>query len=100
MLLLIFPCVVATFTTTNALAMEPLGEVAGTAASVFGAFMTAGGALFGFIVAQLYNGTVTPVLWGNCAMGVCALACFVVAENGRLFGRDHSPVDAIPMEAF
>lgn len=84
MLMVVFPCVVATFTTTSALAMEPLGEVAGTASSVFGAVSTVGGALFGVATAQLYDGTVTPVLWANCIMGICTLACFVIAEKGRL----------------
>lgn len=100
MLLLVFPAVVATFTTTGALSMEPLGEVAGTASSVFGAVTIVGGALFGVITAQLYDGTVTPVLFANCIMGLSAMACFLIAERGRLFGRDHSLVVAARVEAF
>ncbi len=44
MLLLVFPALVAIFTTTGALSMEPLGEVAGTASAVFGAITIVGGA--------------------------------------------------------
>lgn len=86
--LIALPSIVAVFNTTGALSMEPLGEVAGTASSVFGAISTVGGALFGFGIQQLYNGTVTPVFVGNCLLAVGALACMLFAENGRLFAED------------
>ena len=98
MLVLVFPCVVAIFTATGALSMEPLGEVAGTAQSVFGAITIIGGALIGVITAQLYNGMVTPVLLANAAMGLACLACYMVAENGKLFGSDQSSLAAVPLE--
>ena len=100
MLLIVFPAMVAVFTTTGALSLEPLGEVAGTAASVFGAITTGGGAVLGYAVAQFYDGTVTPVLLGNTAMALCALGCFAVAEKGRLFRLDQAPVSAEPVAAF
>ena len=98
MLLLVFPCLVATFTTSNALSMEPLGEVAGTASALFGALAMLGGATFGAFVSHLYDGTVTPVLIGNCVMGLCTVVCSLVAERGRLFGIDPAPLDASPIE--
>ena len=70
----------------NSLSMEPLGAVAGTAASVFGFIQTVGGALIGSFIGQHFNGTVTPVALGYLAMGIAALACVLVAEKGRLFG--------------
>ncbi len=100
MLLLLFPAVIATFSTTGALAMEPLGEVAGTAAAVFGAVTMMGGALFGAITAQLYDGTVTPVLWSTCLLGVCAMGSLALAEGGRLFGRDRGPEGVTTIRAF
>jgi DHA1 family bicyclomycin/chloramphenicol resistance-like MFS transporter len=93
------PAIVATFNTTGALSMEPLGEVAGTASSVFGAAGTVGGAAFGYVIAQLYDGTLTPMFAANCALAIGALICILLAENGRLFARDQSPVPAVPMEA-
>lgn len=45
----------------NALALEPLGHVAGLAASVMGALATIGGALMGALIGQLYNGTALPM---------------------------------------
>jgi MFS transporter, DHA1 family, multidrug resistance protein len=70
----------------NSLSMEPLGAVAGTAASVFGFTQTVGGALLGTIIGQQFNGTVTPVVAGYVTMGLLALCCVLIAEKGRLFG--------------
>jgi DHA1 family bicyclomycin/chloramphenicol resistance-like MFS transporter len=98
MVVLMFPCIVSVFNTTGALAMEPLGEVAGTASSVFGAISTVGGAAFGLIIAQAYDGTLTPVFAGNCILGILGLSCIAIAEKGQLFGRDQSPVRAAPLE--
>ena len=75
----------------NSLSMEPLGAVAGTASSVFGFIQTVGGALLGGFIGQQFDGTVVPVAAGYLVMGVSALTCVLIAENGRLFGvgRDH-----------
>lgn len=94
MLMFTLPPMVAAFMTTGALGMEPLGEVAGTASSVFGATTMVGGALFGLVTAQLFDGTVTLVLAANAAMGLGAFLCCVVAEKGRLFRRDPAVVPA------
>lgn len=70
----------------NSLSMEPLGNVAGTAASVFGFIQTVGGAVLGTLIGQQFNGTLTPTAAGYTLMGIVALVCILVAENGRLFG--------------
>jgi DHA1 family bicyclomycin/chloramphenicol resistance-like MFS transporter len=82
----VIPMVAAAFPTTSALAMEPLGEVAGTASAIFGAAQVIGGALLGYLVQQAFNGTVVPVIGGVFLFGACTLGCFLVAEGGRLFG--------------
>jgi DHA1 family bicyclomycin/chloramphenicol resistance-like MFS transporter len=70
----------------NSLSMEPLGRVAGTAASVFGFTQTIGGALIGTYIGQHYDGTLVPNAMGYAVMGVLVLVCVLVAEKGRLFG--------------
>lgn len=70
----------------NSLSMEPLGKVAGTAASVFGFIQTVGGAVIGSITGQLFDGTTVPTAAGYFLMGVMALVFILIAENGRLFG--------------
>jgi DHA1 family bicyclomycin/chloramphenicol resistance-like MFS transporter len=70
----------------NSLSMEPLGNVAGTAASVFGFTQTVGGALLGTYIGQQFNGTLVPNATGYVVMGLCMLACVLIAEKGKLFG--------------
>jgi MFS transporter, DHA1 family, multidrug resistance protein len=70
----------------NSLSMEPLGRVAGTAASVFGFIQTVGGALIGTYIGQHYDGTLVPNAMGYASMGLLVLVCVLVAENGKLFG--------------
>ena len=73
---------------TNALSMEPLGEVAGTASSVFGFMQTAGSALLGSFIGQSFDGTVRPLAMGYLIFGLLALGCMWIASGGKLFGRD------------
>ncbi len=88
MVVVVTPMVAFGFPNAGALAMEPLGEVAGTAASIFGAVQTVGGAILGWAVAQSFDGTLRPVMASLCIFGACVLLCFLVAEKGRLFGDD------------
>ncbi|WP_050767677.1 multidrug effflux MFS transporter [Aurantimonas manganoxydans] len=71
-------------TNFNALAMDPLGHVAGTASSVLGFMQTFGGGLFGAAIGYFYDGTVLPMLVGFIILSVSSLICVVLAE-GRLF---------------
>ncbi|MCA1492358.1 multidrug effflux MFS transporter [Sinorhizobium alkalisoli] len=74
----------------NAMAMEPLGHVAGTASSVLGFTQTVGGALIGATIGQAFDGTVTPLAVGSFSIAVLALAFVLIAEGGKLF-RPHNP---------
>lgn len=58
----------------GALAMEPLGHIAGTASSFQGVITTVGGALVGFVIGQNFNGTTTPFLIGFAICGALGLA--------------------------
>ncbi len=64
------------FGNLNALAMEPLGHIAGMAAAVIGSISTFLSLLLGTPIGQAYNGTVIPMVAGfavlcSLAMGVC-----------------------------
>lgn len=73
----------------NALAMEPLGAVAGTAAATFGFLQTVGGALLGGFIGHQFDGTIMPVALGYFGAGLAAILCALIAERGRLFGSGH-----------
>jgi MFS transporter, DHA1 family, multidrug resistance protein len=70
----------------NAMAMQPLGAVAGTASSFIGAVTTFFAALCGLAVARAFDGTVVPLAAGFCLLGAGALGAAAWAERGRLFG--------------
>jgi DHA1 family bicyclomycin/chloramphenicol resistance-like MFS transporter len=69
----------------NAIAMEPLGEVAGTAASLLGFIDMLGATLIGFFIGQRFDGTLVPMVLGFLVCGLLAMAVIVLAERGRLF---------------
>jgi DHA1 family bicyclomycin/chloramphenicol resistance-like MFS transporter len=69
----------------NALALEPLGAIAGTASSFLGFYTTILGALCGFLIGQAFDGTVLPVGIGYASLGVLALLVVAWTERGRLF---------------
>jgi MFS transporter, DHA1 family, multidrug resistance protein len=58
----------------GALAMEPLGHIAGTASSLQGVITTVGGALIGYAIGQQFDGTTLPFLTGFSLCGIAALA--------------------------
>ncbi len=67
----------------NALAMEPVGRIAGSASALFGAVSATGGAVLGGIVARAFDGTVLPFALGLALAGAAALIVIVWTERGR-----------------
>lgn len=65
------------------LAMEPMGAIAGTAASVTGVALFAVGALLGWVIDRQINDTVTAFGVGFLAYGVIGLVAVVTAGSGR-----------------
>jgi DHA1 family bicyclomycin/chloramphenicol resistance-like MFS transporter len=75
----------------NAIAMEPMAVIAGTASSVQGAITQIGGGLIGAIIGQAYDGTTIPYSIGLAICGSGALAIVTITERGRLFRGYHQP---------
>lgn len=75
----------------GAMAMEPMGHIAGVAASFQGLVSMVGASLIGFAIGQSFNGTVVPLEAGYLLCGLMALGVVLFAEHGRLF-RPHTPV--------
>ncbi len=69
----------------NAIAMEPMAHVAGTAASVIGAISTVSGALIAAPIALVFNGTPLPMTLG--VGGASAVAFALLWRLGRLERR-------------
>lgn len=73
----------------NAMAIEPLGAIAGTASSVIGTISTLGGALLGYVMGQLFDGTTQPLGLAFFVYGLAAIGCILYAERGRMFHALH-----------
>lgn len=67
----------------NALAMEPMGHIAGVAAAVVGSLSSLVAVAAGTPIGQLYDGTVIPLIAGFTVMQLAALAVTEWAERGR-----------------
>ena len=73
----------------GAMAMEPIGSVAGIGASLQGFVSTFGGALAGALIGRQFNGTTVPLAAGALCCGLLSLIFVLIAENGRLFKMHH-----------
>lgn len=69
----------------NAIAMEPMGHIAGTAAAVQGVIGTLGAASIGSLIGLGFDGTLRPIALGFCAAGASCLCVVLWSEGGRLF---------------
>src|SRR5204863_8211739 len=80
-----FGLMIANFT---ALAMEPQGHIAGTAASLYGSITVLIGIAIGYTIGQAYDGTMVPLATGFFLSLLGALIVVLITEKGRLF-RPH-----------
>jgi len=73
------------FANFTSLAMEPQGDIAGTASSLYGSITTLLGIGIGTTIGQDYNGTLLPFATGFFLCTLASLAVVLVVEKGRLF---------------
>jgi MFS transporter, DHA1 family, multidrug resistance protein len=77
----------------GAMAMEPMGSIAGIAASLQGFISTFSGALVGILIGEQFDGTTVPLAAGALCCGAISLGFVLLAEKGRLFRAHHSSSD-------
>ncbi len=74
----------------GAMAMEPMGSVAGIAASLQGCVSTAGAAAIGALIGRQFDGSTLPLAAGTALCGLLVLIFVLLAEGGRLFRPHHA----------
>jgi DHA1 family bicyclomycin/chloramphenicol resistance-like MFS transporter len=84
--LTVFFCLGLLFGNLNALAMEPLGHIAGVGAAVVGALTTTISLLLGILIGQSYNSTVLPLVGGFAVLSLASAAVMRWAEYKRSIG--------------
>jgi DHA1 family bicyclomycin/chloramphenicol resistance-like MFS transporter len=72
-LLVVFFFVGILFGNLNALAMEPLGSVAGLGAAVVGSLSTLISVVLGVAIANAYDGTIMPLISGFARLSIACL---------------------------
>lgn len=82
-LLLTFFFVGVLFGNFNALAMEPMGHIAGVAAAVVGSLATIISSVLGWALGHAYDGTVRPMIAGFAALTILAGIVMFLAERYR-----------------
>ena len=83
----------------GAMAMEPLGAIAGVGASIQGFSTTFGGALVGAAIGRQFSNSTLPLAGGALASGLVCLGFVLLAEHGRLFRPHHAGSDTQLQEA-
>lgn len=82
-LMLSFFAIGILFGNLNALAMEPLGHIAGIGAAVVGALSTFISVPLGTLIGQAYNETILPLVAGFALLSAISIATMLWAEQQR-----------------
>lgn len=69
----------------SALAMEPLGKIAGTASAAYGFATTLASALIGAYIGSHFDGSTVLLMVGFAVLGGVSLIIVLITEKGRLF---------------
>ncbi len=71
----------------SALAMEPLGKIAGTASAAYGFATTLVSSLLGMLIGAQFDGSTIPLMTGFACLGIVSLSIVLITERGQLFSR-------------
>lgn len=84
----------------SAIALEPMGHIAGTASSLVGVVtMTVANVLAG-VVGQAYDGTIIPLSFAFGFGGLAAAGAVFWTEKGRVFRNSAAPAGHTPSSTF
>jgi MFS transporter, DHA1 family, multidrug resistance protein len=78
-----FFCCGILFGNYNAMALEPVGHIAGMAAAISGTISSLVAIIFGSWIGQQYDGTVMPLVYGFLGMGALAFLTSEYAEFAK-----------------
>ena len=85
MFALTFACFGLMGSNFSAMAMEPLGDIAGSASAAYGFATTTVASLIGMAIGSTFNGSTVPIMLGFMCLGLVAMSIILITEKGRLF---------------
>ncbi len=89
-------CLALGISNFNAIAMQPMGAIAGSAASIQGFLTMIGGATIASLIGHQWTGSIVFLPIGTLCCGLVALTLVLWAEHGVLFrNQTRTPADTI-----
>lgn len=82
-----FFCIGILFGNVNAMALEPLGHIAGAASAVIASITTFASLIGGALIGQAFDGTVTPLVAGFAVLSWASVAAMYWTERGQITPR-------------
>jgi DHA1 family bicyclomycin/chloramphenicol resistance-like MFS transporter len=98
-MLCVFFCCGILFGNMNALAMTPLGHIAGIGSAVVGFFQTCISLALGTVIGQAYDGTVLPLIAGFTVLSIAAYAVTRWADKGMVAHAGAEPEAHRPLSS-
>jgi DHA1 family bicyclomycin/chloramphenicol resistance-like MFS transporter len=86
-LVIAFACLGLLFGNLNALAMKPLGHIAGSGATLVGSLSILMAVPLGILIGQAYNGTILPLAGGFALLGGAAAWVIVRLEHRKTLSQ-------------
>lgn len=80
-LIITFFCMGILFGNLNAIAMEPLGHMAGLGAAIIGSVSTIISIPLGWYIGHLFNGGITALVGGFAVLGLASLSVIIATEK-------------------
>ncbi|BFM47840.1 multidrug effflux MFS transporter [Marinomonas sp. THO17] len=93
----LFFCFGLLFGNVNALAMEPMGHVAGIASAIIGSVSSIMSMSIGTLIGQIYDNTLIPISGGFVITGSLALCIMLWAEKGQETNTDTDNTEGAPL---
>ncbi|MES2822393.1 MAG: multidrug effflux MFS transporter [Pseudomonadota bacterium] len=87
---ILFFCFGLMFGNLNAIAMEPMGHVAGIASAIIGSISSILSMFLGTLIGQLYNNTLIPVATGFLLLGIVSLLIMRIVDKSPDKSRENS----------
>lgn len=72
------------FGNMGAMALEPMGHIAGVASAYVGFVSTGISIVLGVVIGQLYDGTLLPISLGFLLMAICTKCVILWTEKGHI----------------
>jgi len=92
---IVFFCFGVIMPNFNALSMEPMAHIAGTASSLAGFYSTIAAAAFGTAIGRSFDGTVRPLCIGITVLFIATLVTVLITERFKLM--QHKSAPDVPM---